>query len=96
MKLSKWEQETIISFNEEEQTASVYTHNKPLRRKLDALAVERPMDCRLVRESRGGMAGDYIVPKSWVRISPPKKHTFSEEQLATMRERMLKINSERR
>ena len=35
MKLSKHERETIINFNEAEPTASVYTHNKALRRKLD-------------------------------------------------------------
>lgn len=28
MKLTKYERETIICYNEEEATASVYTHNK--------------------------------------------------------------------
>lgn len=28
MELSRYEQETIINFNETESTASVYTHNK--------------------------------------------------------------------
>lgn len=28
MKLSKYEQETIINFNEEDEFADVYTHNK--------------------------------------------------------------------
>lgn len=41
MKLSRYERETIISFNEEEQLASVYTHNKALRNKLNKLAQER-------------------------------------------------------
>ena len=31
MKLSKYEQETIICFNEEETEASVYTHNSKLK-----------------------------------------------------------------
>lgn len=34
MSLSKLERETIILFNEEETTASVYTHNQKLTAKL--------------------------------------------------------------
>jgi hypothetical protein len=30
MKLSRYKQETIINFNEEEPTAGVYTHNQKL------------------------------------------------------------------
>ena len=43
--LSLYEQETIINFCEEEKTAGIYTHNKPLRRKLESLALDRPEDC---------------------------------------------------
>lgn len=32
MELSRYEQETIINYNEAEKTAAVYTHNKSLRR----------------------------------------------------------------
>ena len=28
MNMARYEQETIISFNEEEKTAGIYTHNK--------------------------------------------------------------------
>lgn len=34
--LTNYERETIINFNEGENTASVYTHNKKLRRRLAA------------------------------------------------------------
>ena len=47
MNMARYEQETIISFNEEEKTAGIYTHNKMLRQKLAALARDRPEDCRL-------------------------------------------------
>ena len=36
MKLSKYEQETIINFNEEDKFADVYTHNKKL---MDRMAI---------------------------------------------------------
>ena len=38
MNMARYEQETIINFNEEEKTAGIYTHNKALRQKLAALA----------------------------------------------------------
>ena len=46
MNMARYEQETIINFNEEERTAGIYTHNKALRQKLAALARDRPEDCR--------------------------------------------------
>ena len=49
MNMARYEQETIIGFNEEEKTAGIYTHNKVLRQKLEALARDRPEDCRLVK-----------------------------------------------
>ena len=49
MNMARYEQETIIGFNEEEKTAVIYTHNKVLRQKLEALARDRPEDCRLVK-----------------------------------------------
>ena len=83
MKLSKLEQESIILYNEEEPTASIYTHNKALRRTLDKLAQERPEDCRIDRVSHDGAATDYSVPKSWVKIRPPR--IASEAQKAASR-----------
>ena len=68
MNMARYEQETIIGFNEEEKTAGIYTHNKVLRQKLEALARDRPEDCRLVKVSHSGRAVDYAIPKSWIRI----------------------------
>ncbi|MCD8085485.1 MAG: hypothetical protein LUF28_04025 [Clostridiales bacterium] len=85
MKLSKEEQETIICYNEAEQQASVYTHNKALRRKLEKLAQQHPDECRLEKVSRNGQAVDYIVPVAWVKITPPRQLT--EEQRKAMAER---------
>lgn len=83
MELTRYEQETIINFNEEEKTAGVYTHNKALRRQLDKLAQDRPEDCHREKESHGGQAVSYIVPKSWVKIRPALR--LSEAQLAQRR-----------
>ena len=63
MSLSLYEQETIINFNEKEKTASVYTHNRALCRKLERLVEERPNECRLTKTSHDGKAVDYSSQK---------------------------------
>ncbi|MCC8075641.1 MAG: hypothetical protein LIO95_06860 [Clostridiales bacterium] len=92
MSLSKQEQETIITYNEAEATANVYTHNRALRRRLEALANERPENCRLSRTFPSG-AVEYTVPKQWVKLTPPRQ--MSAEQREAMRERGRKWASER-
>lgn len=89
-RLTRYEQETIINFNEAEAVAGVYTHNKALRRKLEQWAKERPEECRLEKVTRFGEAVDYFVPKSWVHIYPPRQ--ISEEQRAAMAARMKAAN----
>ena len=78
MNLSRYEMETIINFNEEEPTASVYTHNGALRRRLEKLAQEWPGECRLVRSCHDGKAVDYTIPKKWLKVNPPR--ILSEEE----------------
>lgn len=80
MNLSLCEQETIINFNEAESTASVYTHNKTLIRKLDKLTQERPGDCHREKTSHDGKAVGFIIPKSWVKVSPPRRLTEAQKE----------------
>jgi len=82
--LTRYEMETIINFNEEEATASVYTHNKALRHKLEQLAQERPDDCKLFKVSHEDQAVEYYIPKSWVKINPTR--ILSDEQRAALAE----------
>lgn len=70
MNLTRYEQETIINFNEAETTASIYTHNRTLRRRLEKLAQDRPEDCRLFKTCHDGQAVEYIIPKKWLRVNP--------------------------
>ena len=42
MKLSRYEQETIVNYNAGEQTATLYTRDKAVMRKLDTLVVDFP------------------------------------------------------
>ena len=85
MELLRIEQETIVLFNEAEATASVYTHNRKLREKLERMARKFPDKVALERRSQ---AVSYLVPKSCVSIREP----YSDERRAADRERALNAN----
>lgn len=57
-------------------------------RKLEQLSRARPDECKLEGITRGGQAADYIIPKSWVRITP--KRLLTEEQKEERRRNALK------
>lgn len=62
------ERETIITFNEKDETASVYTMNRALARRLDNLTATRPDETRRVKTYPDG-AQEYEVPKKWVKVN---------------------------
>ena len=82
MKLSKYEKETIINWNEAESTASIYTFNADLKRRLAEFSRKYPQLCRLERSTPEG-SETYVIEKSRlsVRLIPP----YSEERLAAAR-----------
>lgn len=90
MNLTKYEQETIINFNEDEPTADVYTYNRRLRNRLSKIAKENP-ECQIVKEADDYL--EFIVPKKWVKVSPPRK--MSEENKCKAAERAKKMAAER-
>lgn len=83
MNLTKYEQETIINYNNEEKTASIFTYDKSLIRKLDKRLDEMP-DMKLIR--RGEDFAEYSLPKKWIKVAFPRQ--YSDEQRAEMAERM--------
>lgn len=91
MKLSLIEQETIFNFNEGEKTAGIYTFNRSLLKKLEALARKYPDEVKLERTSWGGLAADYIIPKSWIKISAPP--IISEATREARRSNLIKIKN---
>ena len=57
------ERETVITYNEQEKTAVVYTCNPALIRKLDGMITVRPNECKLLRQFLDGVGVKYEVPK---------------------------------
>lgn len=92
MGLTKYEQETIINFNEKERLASVYTHNQRLQNTLLSLCESHPAQVKHKDGDRyGGMT--FELPKKWVKIAPPR--VLSEAQKKVL-EDMNRRNQERR
>lgn len=54
MALSKLERETIITYNEAEAEAEIYTYHRPLQRKLEKLAQERPEEVKILCADKTG------------------------------------------
>ncbi len=72
MQLTKYEQETIILMNEDEKTASLYTCNRALQRKMDALCETFPEQYKHVKREPADEYGRfYELPKRYVRIGKP-------------------------
>ena len=76
-KLTKYEKETIILFNEGEDTASIYTFNAGLKKRLALFAKKYPDLCRQEKaHEQGGVS--YVLDRSRlsIRLQPP----MSEER----------------
>jgi len=83
MNLTSYEQETIINYNQEENEANIYTHDKALIKKLLVLCKKFPTEFRLVSGDKYSKTFD--VPKKYVLIQSPK--TLSDEQRKELSER---------
>ena len=89
MQFSRYEQETIINFNAGEETATLYTRDKAIMRKFDALVIEFPEVYKCIMATEYDKP--YEMPKSFVSYRKPRKLT--DEQREQARERMNAINS---
>ena len=67
---TKYEKETIILFNEDEDIATVYTHNTRLKNKLFLIRQEYPDNCKFLSENEDGGV-TYRVDKSMVSLRKP-------------------------
>ena len=85
MKLTRYEQETIINFNAAEKTAYIYTRDPAVMRKLDSLVIEYSDTFKCVGETEIDKV--YEMPKTAVTYRKPRK--LSEEQKVAARKRLM-------
>lgn len=77
MTLMKYEKETIILFNEGEDTANIQTYNTGLRKRLAAFSKKHLDLCRLKKSfAKGGVI--YVLDKS--RLSIRLQAPYSKER----------------
>ena len=88
MKLTRYEQETIINFNAGDQTATLYTRDPVVMRQLDALVTEYPDIFKCVGET--DIDKTYSMPKSRISYRKPRRISAAKRQQA--RDAMKKIN----
>lgn len=88
MKLSKYEQETIINFNVAESDAVVFTRDKAVIRKLDLLVNEFPEVYKCIGET--DIDKTYSMPKKYVSYRKPRR--ISDDIKKQRREMMNKLN----
>ena len=88
MKLSRYEQETVVNYNAGEQTATLYTRDKAVMRKLDKLVANFPDTYKLTGQDE--VSKTYSFPKSYVSYRKPR--AVSTEQRERARQMMVKRN----
>lgn len=81
-KLTKYEQETIIIYNQEESLAIIETFDPVLIRKLDKLCLSTK---GITVETTTKECRVYKLPKRWIKVSAPKQ--LSEESRQKLSER---------
>lgn len=88
MKLSRYEQESILNYNAGEQTATLYTRDKTVMRKLDTLVADFPDTYKLMKKDE--VSKTYSFPKSYVSYRKPR--VVSTEQREWARQMMIERN----
>lgn len=68
--ISPIERETIISYNEAEKTANVYTMNQALKNKLSKMSNDFPDLVKFKKEHPDG-AVEYELPKKYIKVARP-------------------------
>ena len=88
MKLTRYEQETIINFNAQDQMAILYTRDPAVMRKVDALVIEYPDIFKCIGET--DIDKTYEMPKSVVTYRKPRR--ISDERRTQLHKLMENIN----
>lgn len=88
MKLTRYEQETIINFSADDQIATIYTRDPAIMRIIDALVIEFPDIYKCIGET--DIDKTYEMPKSFVSYRKPRR--VSDERRQQMRNQMMNLN----
>ena len=88
--LSRWEQETVVNYNNEEKTATVYTADPVVMRKLDKMVNKFPEDYIVIAETSNSKT--YKFSKKLIQYRNPIYLT--EEQKEVRRQQLKNIRKD--
>lgn len=95
MKLTKYEQETIINWNLEEAVGYVSTRMPAVMRYLEKQGI-KPTEIHKDKTTNRIYGKDYVIPKKYIRLPRiPKKRTMTEEQREASGKRLAKAREHR-
>ena len=77
-RLNAAERETIILYNEAENTAEIETCNVAMKKRLANIRRTHPKEITLLWS--GADADYYIFPKKWIKIIPPRRATEKQRE----------------
>ena len=83
-KLTLEEQETIILFDNSSPIAEIYTHDRPLKRKISEACKKRP-DIIEHTGSNGEGGETYLIPKKYISVRVPRLLTDEEKLKCAVR-----------
>lgn len=92
MKLTRYEQETVVNYNAGEKNATIYTRDRAVMRKLDRLVVHFPEIYRQIGQDE--ISKTYLCPKEYVSYRKPRR--VSKEQREKARQMMIKRNNSKK
>lgn len=92
MKITRYEQETIINFNAEDKIATLYTRDPAVIRKVDSLVNDHPDTFKCIDET--DIDKTYEMPKSAITYRKPRN--ISEANRKAASERMRQFNGSRK
>lgn len=96
-RLTKYEKETIILFNEAEPTANIYTYNKALQNRLAKFSKENPNCARLITNyACGAVAYEVDKKRLSIRFTAPYSEERKEKARKYAKEHNLISNLDRR
>ncbi len=78
--------ETSVEYIANESHATFYSSEAKWIRKIKSLQQDNPDTIQIINESEDSILAH--IPKSWLKITPPRKMNLSEEQRAAAAERM--------
>jgi TusA-related sulfurtransferase len=88
--MTKYEQETVINYNNESKTAEIYTCDPATMRKLEKLCEKQPDFYKLIKQDKHSKTFEF--PKRLITLRQPK--FLTDEQKEKIKQRFADLKQE--